>query len=636
MDCYGRKWVDSRQIGRRHDDFYVREKNNDYRNLFYLGQIITSETQLDKLLDTIMIQVNNIMSTQRSTVFLYDKVKDELWSLVATGIDKSEIRIPSNSGIAGWVFYNKTPIISNRAYDDECFNPEIDKKTGFHTHKVICVPLINRKKKCIGTIEVLNKKTKDFDEDDVTLLKAISDYVTIALENAKYFEKMKVNEQALRKSEEKYRTMIQSIVDGYFEVDLAGNMKFFNDSMCRILGYSAEEMVDINNRTYMDSKTSKMVYETFHCVYETRVPTKAFGWELIRKDGEIRYVETSVSLIEDSAGVAVGFRGITRDITELRAFEKAKERVVNHLSHELGTPIAIIDAAIARMPKEVATGNTEKLNRIERRIHRNVQRLRELQDIIYDIVKGKAIEPEEKIINIVEGALTMLDFMKDENNIKYSEILQSIINELKAMMSINNISLDSILICTFLNDICNEASNFMENRKVAILQYYKNDQYIEMDESVLRKVCGGILRNAIENTPDEGIIEVRSKINNEFLVVEFIDYGVGISHQNQKMIFGGFFHTQDTNRYSSKSRYDFNAGGWGTDLLRAKVLSERFGFGIGFSSKRCRYLPLDSDECIGRISACPFIRKREDCLHAGGSTFTLQFPLSTFSSLGLE
>ena len=636
MDCYGRKWVDSRQIGRRDDDFYVREKNNDYRKLFYLGQIITSETQLDKLLDTIMIQVNNIMSTQRSTVFLYDKVKDELWSLVATGIDKSEIRIPSNSGIAGWVFYNKTPIISNRAYDDECFNPEIDKKTGFHTHKVVCVPLINRKKKCIGTIEVLNKKTKDFDEDDVTLLKAISDYVTIALENAKYFEKMKVNEQALRKSEEKYRTMIQSIVDGYFEVDLAGNMKFFNDSMCRILGYSAEEMVGINNRKYMDSKTSKMVYETFHSVYETRVPTKAFGWELIRKDGEIRYVETSVSLIEDSAGVAVGFRGITRDITELRAFEKAKERVVNHLSHKLGTPIAIIDAAIARMPKEVATGNTEKLNRIERRIHRNVQRLRELQDIIYDIVKGKAVEPQERIVDIVEGALTMLDFMKDEKQNEYLEIYQSIINELKNIMSIEDIRINSILISAFLNGICDEASNLMESRSVEILQKYTNDQYIDMDKGVLRKICGGILRNAIENTPDEGIIEVRSKKDSETLVVEFTDYGVGISPQNQKMIFGGFFHTQDTNRYSSKASYDFNAGGWGTDLLRAKVLSERFGFHIGFSSKRCRYLPLDSDECIGRISACPFIRKREDCLHAGGSTFTLQFPLNTFSSLGLE
>jgi hypothetical protein len=157
-----------------------------------------------------------------------------------------------------------------------------------------------------------------------------------------------------------------------------------------------------------------------------------------------------------------------------------------------------------------------------------------------------------------------------------------------------------------------------------------------MDERVLRKVCGGILRNAIENTPDEGIIEVRSKKDNESLVVEFIDYGVGISPQNQRMIFGGFFHTQDTNRYSSKARYDFNAGGWGTDLLRAKVLSERFGFYIGFSSKRCRHVPLDSDECIGKISACPFIRRREDCLHSGGSNFTLQFSSNNYSSLALE
>jgi len=627
MKNIDRKWIEARHIGRRHDDFLVRSQNRDYKKLFLLGQTLTSDTNIDSLFVTIMTQVNDILKSERSTVFVYDESNDELWSLVATGIDKNVIHIPSNSGIAGCVFHSKQPIIANNAYEDERFNPEVDLITGFHTDKVISVPLINREKKCIGALEALNRQDKDFDKEDLTLLNAISNYVTIALENANYFEKMKSNERALRKSEEKYRTIIHSIVDGYFEVDLSGNMAFFNDSMCRILGYSEEEMVGINNRQYMTPETSKMVYDTFNRVYETREPTKAFGWELIRKDGEIRYVETSVSLIEDSAGTAVGFRGITRDITELRAFEKAKERVVNHLSHELGTPISIIHAAVASIPKELKAGNTEKVNRILKRISRNVNRLKDLNDIIFDIVRGTSIQPKERIIDIIEGALTMLEVTKDDKERRYTDLVQSIIDELESIVFTSEPIIENIPIRSFLDEICEEATRLMGTRRVDITQSYNNEIHIEMDKNALKKIFEGIMRNAIENTPDEGIIEVRSEKDKESVVVEFIDYGVGISPQNQKLIFGGFYHTQDTNRYSSKERYHFNAGGWGTDLLRAKVLSERFGFSIRFSSKRCSHLPLDSDECIGKISACPFISSREECLHSGGSSFTLRFPL---------
>ena len=128
--------------------------------------------------------------------------------------------------------------------------------------------------------------------------------------------------EALRESEEKYRTILESIEDGYYEVDIAGNFTFFNDSMCRILGYPKDELMGMNNREYSDKEAAKKVYQVFNKVYSTGNPAKGSGWEILRKDGTKRHIETSVSLIKDSKGHGIGFRGIVRDVTVRKRAEE--------------------------------------------------------------------------------------------------------------------------------------------------------------------------------------------------------------------------------------------------------------------------------------------------------------------------
>jgi PAS domain S-box-containing protein len=129
-------------------------------------------------------------------------------------------------------------------------------------------------------------------------------------------------QEALRESEEKYRTILESIEDGYYEVDIAGNFTFFNDSMCRILGYPKDELMGMNNREYSDKEAAKKVYQVFNKVYSTGKPAKGSGWEILRKDGTKRHIETSVSLIKDSEGHGIGFRGIVRDVTVRKRAEE--------------------------------------------------------------------------------------------------------------------------------------------------------------------------------------------------------------------------------------------------------------------------------------------------------------------------
>ena len=133
----------------------------------------------------------------------------------------------------------------------------------------------------------------------------------------------KRTQEELKESEEKYRTILENIEEGYYEVDLAGNFTFFNDSIQKILGYDRNELRGMNNRQYTNEENAKKLYQAFNKVYTTGRPTKEFDWKIIRKDKSERYVEASVSLLKDPEGEPMGFSGIVRDITERKEAEEA-------------------------------------------------------------------------------------------------------------------------------------------------------------------------------------------------------------------------------------------------------------------------------------------------------------------------
>ena len=140
--------------------------------------------------------------------------------------------------------------------------------------------------------------------------------------NLHYIAKHKQMEKALHQSEEKYRTILENIQEGYFEVDLAGNLTFFNDSMCRLYGYSREELAGMNYQQFTNKETSKILFQMFNKIYNTGEPTKGFDWQIIRKDGTERYIEASASLQKYLPDKPIGFRGLIRDITESKRTER--------------------------------------------------------------------------------------------------------------------------------------------------------------------------------------------------------------------------------------------------------------------------------------------------------------------------
>jgi PAS domain S-box-containing protein len=144
---------------------------------------------------------------------------------------------------------------------------------------------------------------------------------------------LKEAREALQASEERYRAILGNIKEGYYEVDLAGTLTFFNDALCDIVGESADKLMGMNNREYMDAETAKMVYQTFNTVYHTGELIHALDWKLVTKDGEERFVEISISLMHDAAGDPIGFHGILRDVTGRKQAEAEHKRLLATLEY---------------------------------------------------------------------------------------------------------------------------------------------------------------------------------------------------------------------------------------------------------------------------------------------------------------
>jgi len=172
------------------------------RNLHTLLEVskaMAREVHLDDLLQVIMEKTTEVMEADRSSLFLYDEARGELWSKIAQGVELREIRFPVGVGIAGDVA--KTMTVANilDAHQDPRFNPDFDKQTNYRTRSVLCLPLLNADGKLIGVIQTLNKKNGEgFNKEDESLLEALAAHSVVALERARlieaYVEKQRMEE----------------------------------------------------------------------------------------------------------------------------------------------------------------------------------------------------------------------------------------------------------------------------------------------------------------------------------------------------------------------------------------------------------------------------------------------------------
>ncbi|MEO5326848.1 MAG: GAF domain-containing protein [Magnetococcus sp. THC-1_WYH] len=197
---------------------------------------ITSEIEIDNLLQKVIREATRLLQADRGTLFLNDEKTNELFSRVAMGGSIGEIRLPNHVGIAGAVFTSGETINIPYAYADLRFNPAFDKKTGYFTRSIICIPVANKEGRTIGVTQMLNKKGGAFNQEDESRLKAFTAQVAIALENAKLFEDI----QRMKNYNE---SVLESMTNGVITINEEGIIATANAASLKILHVALDEVL---------------------------------------------------------------------------------------------------------------------------------------------------------------------------------------------------------------------------------------------------------------------------------------------------------------------------------------------------------------------------------------------------------
>lgn len=218
--------------------FIERMKSRHKHEMEFIDVVseVTAEIKLGSLLQRVMGEATRMLNAERSTLFLNDEKTGELWSEVGQGLESMQIRLPNRVGIAGAVFTSGKSINIPYAYADLRFNPEFDKKTGFFTRSILCVPIINKQGKTIGATQVLNRRGGPFTGDDESRLRAFTAQISIALENAKLFADV----QAMKNYND---AMLESMSNGLITLDENERIATCNAAGLRILKVRVEEVL---------------------------------------------------------------------------------------------------------------------------------------------------------------------------------------------------------------------------------------------------------------------------------------------------------------------------------------------------------------------------------------------------------
>ncbi len=477
--------------------------------LFRIAQALYRFPRLDRMLEYITRQIQELIRVAGAMVILIDEQEQEFYIPVATyadgetGSKMKEVRFPMDKGVAGHVYRTGEPLIVPDTAKSPFFYEQVDKQAQYHTKSMLDVPL-RIQERMIGVLCAVNKTEGVFDAADVDLLGAVANLVALPIENAR------INEALQR-------------------------------------------------------------------AYEN-----------------------------------------------VRGLNRAKEQVIHHLSHELKTPLSVLSASLGLLEKRLASGQDKALDRIMVRARRNLQRLLDMQYEISDMLREQDYRAYGMLSFLLEASRDMLVTLAEvqPGSTRVPEVIQQAIDREfgHAEIACTEVALDQLV-----RQQLESLTPRFAHRRILIQTRLEPVAAVLIPAEVMEKIVEGLVRNAIENTPDQGRVTVVVRSGEKGPVFEVQDTGVGVTAEKQQLIFNHYFAGGDAMTYASKAPFDFNAGGKGFDLLRIAIFSERYRFDTKMVSQRCRYIPADSDLCPGDIDRCEHCRKPADCEASGGTTMQIRF-----------
>ncbi len=267
---------------------------------------VTSDIKIGSLLNKVMGEATRMLDAERSTLFLNDEKTGELWSELGQGLSAMQIRLPNTEGIAGAVFTTGKTINIPYAYADLRFNPAFDKRTGYFTRSILCVPITNHSGKIIGSTQVLNKRGGPFTSEDEARLKAFTAQISIALENANLFADV----QNMKNYNE---SVLESMSSGVLTLDDSEKIVTCNGAGLRILRLPAADVINKPAASFFTGPNAWLL-DKLKRVGETHAQELSMDAEL-QFGGETLSVNTTVMPLVSAEQKQLGSMIMIEDIS---------------------------------------------------------------------------------------------------------------------------------------------------------------------------------------------------------------------------------------------------------------------------------------------------------------------------------
>jgi len=281
---------------------------------------MTSDINIESLLQKVMAEATRMLGAERSTLFLNDKKTNQLWSQVGQGLGAMQIRLPNHMGIAGAVFTSGKTVNIPHAYADLRFNPAFDRKSGFFTRSILCVPINNKAGEVIGVTQVLNKKNGSFTTEDESRLKTFTAQIAISLENASLFADV----QNMKNYNE---GILLSMTNAVLTFDEEGKLKtcnktgekIFNQQEVGLLGKTADHIF---------ADANAWMVEKIHRVLESKESDVTIDGNLLIGEENLSANITIMPLLSVE-GKSMGFMIMIEDISSEKRMKSTMSRYID-------------------------------------------------------------------------------------------------------------------------------------------------------------------------------------------------------------------------------------------------------------------------------------------------------------------
>jgi adenylate cyclase len=298
----------------------LEQAQREELELLTIAEAISTELHVNVLFTRIINAATQLLNAERSTLFLYDPAKDELWSQVAEGAGQKEIRISARAGIAGAAFNGAEVLVVPDAYADPRFNRAVDKASGFRTRNILAVPILDKSGERLGVVQILNKKGGPFTPLDIRRAKAFCAQIAIAIQNAQLFSDV----LALKNYND---SILKSLSNGVITLDQHMNIVKINEAGERILGLTADRLL---NRPANQIFGNRNAWITRSLAYVEQRGTSDYhadtDYEL--PNGSSAAINLTAAPLFETEGKQIGCMLVIEDITREKRVRNTMARYV--------------------------------------------------------------------------------------------------------------------------------------------------------------------------------------------------------------------------------------------------------------------------------------------------------------------